>query len=169
MQLTPIDIQHKQFRVRFRGFDIQEVDLYLEEVAEGFDALQDENAKLREELTRLRQANQHFKEREAALKRALVNSKKALAQIKEKALATAARITSDAHAEARQILDHAHHRLAQLNHTIAERQHQRLQIEEQIRTIIESHAQLLKIDLNDRTAPDSSDPKKTDAIFTPVV
>ena len=34
MTITPQDIQSKQFHVRMRGFDVDEVDKFLEKVAE---------------------------------------------------------------------------------------------------------------------------------------
>ncbi|MFC1827821.1 DivIVA domain-containing protein, partial [Thermodesulfobacteriota bacterium] len=36
MKITLQDIIEKEFRVKFRGFDIVEVDTFLEEVAENF-------------------------------------------------------------------------------------------------------------------------------------
>ena len=40
MTLTPLDIQEQQFRVKFRGFDVAEVDTFLERVANAFEALE---------------------------------------------------------------------------------------------------------------------------------
>ena len=34
MKITPLDIQQQQFKTRFRGFDIREVDAFLEQMAE---------------------------------------------------------------------------------------------------------------------------------------
>jgi cell division initiation protein len=36
MKLTPLDIQQQQFKVRFRGFDVREVDRFLEQTADAF-------------------------------------------------------------------------------------------------------------------------------------
>jgi len=40
MKITPLDIQQQQFKTRFRGFDIREVDAFLEQIAETFEGLQ---------------------------------------------------------------------------------------------------------------------------------
>ena len=74
MNLTPLDIQHQQFRIRFRGFDIHEVDRFLEQLSEAFTALQSENKELREEMRHLKLEIQGFKEREESFKRAMLNS-----------------------------------------------------------------------------------------------
>ena len=38
MGVTPLVIKQKEFSTRFRGFDVQEVDTFLEEVAREFES-----------------------------------------------------------------------------------------------------------------------------------
>lgn len=80
MNLTPLDVQQQQFRVRFRGFDIREVDRFLEQVAEAFSALKSENKDFREEIRSLKLETQGYKEREETFKRAMLNSKRCLSR-----------------------------------------------------------------------------------------
>ena len=54
MNITHQDIIDKEFRVKFRGFDIAEVDTFLEEVAENFFKLTEENTLLHEKMLALR-------------------------------------------------------------------------------------------------------------------
>ena len=49
MRITPLDIQQKQFATRLRGFDMEEVDSFLELIREEMEELLRENANLREE------------------------------------------------------------------------------------------------------------------------
>ena len=37
MNITPLDIQQQKFKTRFRGFDIQEVDVFLDQMADAFE------------------------------------------------------------------------------------------------------------------------------------
>ncbi|MCF6289798.1 MAG: DivIVA domain-containing protein [Desulfobacterales bacterium] len=55
MAITPEDIQHQEFQVRLRGFDMDEVDTFLEQVAEELYALLRENDQLRERIRELEQ------------------------------------------------------------------------------------------------------------------
>ena len=55
MKITPQDIIDKEFRVKFRGFDMAEVDTFLEEVAESFFKLTEENTLLNEKILALHQ------------------------------------------------------------------------------------------------------------------
>ena len=52
MKLTPLDIQQQQFKVRFRGFDVREVDRFLEQTADAFSAVQDTAKRQEEEIRR---------------------------------------------------------------------------------------------------------------------
>jgi len=49
MKITPLDIQQQQFRVKFRGFDMVEVDNFLDAVANEWEELLRENNRLKEE------------------------------------------------------------------------------------------------------------------------
>jgi cell division initiation protein len=161
MSLTPLDIQQQQFKIRFRGFDIREVDRFLEQVSESLAAMHAENKSLKEELRRLKLENQGYKEREETFKRAMLNSQKVLEQMKENARKSAEIIIADAEVKAEKILNRAHNRLSQLHEDIAELKRQRMQIEVQIRSIIESHTKLLEIGKESMDALDESDGKVT--------
>ena len=145
MTITPLDIQQQQFKTRFRGFDIREVDTFLELMADAFESLQSENKKFREEINRLKLESQGYKEREETFKRAMLNSQKVLEQMKQNARKSAELVIADAEIKAEKILSRAQYRLEQLHEDIAELTRQRMQIEVQIRSIIESHSKLLEI------------------------
>jgi cell division initiation protein len=159
MSLTPLDIQHQQFQVRFRGFDIREVDRFLEKMAEAYGALQTDNKNLKEEIRRLKLETQGYKEREETFKRAMLNSQQVLEQMKENARKSAEVIIADAEVKAEKILNRAHNRLSQLHEDIAELKRQRLQIEVQIRSVVEAHTKLLEIGKESMDAMDESDGK----------
>jgi cell division initiation protein len=159
MNLTPLDIQQQQFQVRFRGFDIREVDRFLEQVAEAFTQLQGDNKNLKEETRRIKLENQGYKEREETFKRAMLNSQKVLEQMKDNARKSAEVIIADAEVKAEKILNRAHNRLSQLHEDIAELKRQRMQIEVQIRSVIEAHSKLLEIGKESMEALDESDSK----------
>jgi cell division initiation protein len=158
-RITPLDIQQQQFRVKFRGFDIREVDAFLEQAADSFESLQEDYDSLCGELRRLELENQGYKEREDSFKRAMLNSQKALDQIKENAQKSAELIVAEAEIKAEKILNNAHNRLSQLHEDIAELKRQRMQIEIQISSIIENHAKLLKMGKDEMKARDEDDSK----------
>jgi cell division initiation protein len=103
MKITPLDIQQQQFKTRFRGFDIREVDGFLEQMAEAFERLQKGNLDLSEEVRRLSLEIQGYKKREETFKRALLNSQKVLDQMKDNARKSAELIIAEAEVKAEKI------------------------------------------------------------------
>jgi cell division initiation protein len=159
VNLTPLDIQQQKFRTRFRGFDAQEVDTFLDQMADAFEALLKENGNLKEEIRRLQLEIQGYKNREDSFKRALLNSQKVIEQMKENAQKSSELIIAEAEVKAEKILNKAHNRLAQLHEDIAELKRQRLQIEVQIGSVIEAHSKLLEISKEGMKAMDEEDSK----------
>ncbi|MEA3342160.1 MAG: DivIVA domain-containing protein [Chloroflexota bacterium] len=159
MKTTPLDIQQQQFKVRFRGFDVQEVDRFLEQMAESFEMLQHENEIAQEKIRRIKLESQGYKEREETFKRAMLNSQKVMDQMKTNARKSAELIIAGAEVKAEKILNKAHNRLAQLHEDMAELKRQRMQIEVHIRSVIETHAKLLDIGKEGMEAMDEEDSK----------
>ncbi|MDI6816665.1 MAG: DivIVA domain-containing protein, partial [Actinomycetota bacterium] len=50
MKLTPLDIHHKEFHRAIRGYNEEEVDKFLDEVAEEFERVFKESIELKEQL-----------------------------------------------------------------------------------------------------------------------
>ena len=159
MKITPIEIQQQQFKVRFRGFDVREVDRFLEQMTDTFELLQQENENAQNEIRRIKLESQGYKEREETFKRAMLNSQKVLDEMKENARKSAELIIANAEVKAEKILNRAHKRLAQLHDDIAELKRQRIQIEVQIRSTIEAHTKLLEIGNEGMKAMDEEDAK----------
>jgi len=159
IKITPDDIQEKRFPVRFRGFDIREVDLFLEKLSEAFESLTIENGNQKDKIDRLNLEGEGYKKREEIFKRAILNSQKVLDQMKQNAQKSAELIVAEAEVNAEKILNRVHNRLAQLHEDIAELKRQRMQIEVQIRSILESHTKLLDMEKEDIKVSDSVDDK----------
>ena len=159
MKVTPLDIQQQQFKTRFRGFDIREVDTFLEQMAETVESLQKKNQNLGDEVRRLELEIQGYRKREETFKRALLNSQKVLDQMKDNARRSAELIIAEAEVKAEKILNRAHNRLSQLHEDITELKRQRTQIEVQISSIIEAHSRLLEIGKEGMKESDEEDAK----------
>ena len=159
MKLTPLDIQQQQFVMRFRGFDVREVDLFLEQMASTFEQLQRDNESLKEEILRLRRESQGLKKREETFRHAMIHSQKVLENMRENAEKQAELIIAEAEIKADKIVNHAQNRLNHLQEDIIELRRQRVQIEVEITAIIEAHAKLLKISQESMQTADTNDAK----------
>ena len=159
MNLTPLDIQQQKFKTRIRGFDVREVDAFLEQVANVFESLHRTHKGMQEEVRRLEIEIQGYRKREETFKRALLNSQKVLDQMKDNARKSAELIIAEAEVKAEKILNNAHNRLAQLHEDISELKPQRTQIEVQIGSIVEAHSKLLELSKEGAKTMDEEDAK----------
>jgi cell division initiation protein len=159
MNITPLDIQQQKFKTRIRGFDVREVDAFLEQMANVFESLQRNHKEMQEEVRRLGLEIQGYRKREETFKRALLNSQKVLDQMKDNARKSAELIIAEAEVKAEKILNNAHNRLAQLHEDISELKRQRTQIEVQIGSIVEAHSKLLELSKEGAKAMDEEDAK----------
>lgn len=157
MGVTSLVVKQKEFKTRFRGFDVQEVDAFLEDVAAQLDALDIRVQGLTEEKRRLDLENQGYRKRENAMKNAMIQSQKVLDQMKENAKKSSQNIIASAEVEAEKILSRAHKRLSQLHSDIIELKRQRIQLEMQISAVLESHSKLLEMTKEENKAADETD------------
>ena len=74
MAIRPVDIRRKEFKSGFRGYDANQVDDFLDEVADEFERTFSENQRMSEEITSLQERLQQFEELEASIREALVHA-----------------------------------------------------------------------------------------------
>jgi len=157
MGITPMVVKQKEFTTRFRGFDVQEVDSFLEDVAKELDHLNYSIQGLQEENHRRNLENQGYRKRENSMKNAMIQSQKVLDQMKENAKKSSQLIIANAEVEAEKILNRAHKRLSQLHSDIIELKRQRIQLEMQISAVLESHSKMLEMTKEENKAADETD------------
>ncbi len=157
MGVTPLVVKQKEFSTRFRGFDVKEVDDFLDEVSHELETQDHIIESLKQENHRLELENHEYREREDAMKNAMRQSQKELDQMKEHAQRSAKIIIANAEVEAEKILNGSHQRLSQLHRDITELKRQRIQLEMQIESVLESHLKILEMTKEENKAADESD------------
>src|SRR5919198_5733854 len=106
MRLTPLDIRQQQFTVRmFRGFDPQEVDAFLEDVAEDYEAAIREGALLKEQVAALEERGRGLGDREKALQDTLVTTQRLAEDMKESARREAQLLVREAELRGEKMLE----------------------------------------------------------------
>ena len=157
MGITPLVVKQKEFTTRFRGFDVQEVDYFLEDVAKELNNLNHTIQTLHEEKHRMNLENQGYRKRENSMKNAMIQAQKVLDQMKENAKKSSQVILANAEVEAEKMLNRAHKRLSQLHSDIIELKRQRIQLEMQISAVLESHSKMLDMTKEENKAADETD------------
>jgi len=144
MALTPLDIQQQRFRIGLRGYATKDVETFLEQTANAFEDLQRETHRLADENKKLQSDIEEYQRREGTFKRALLHSQRVLDQMQENARRQAEVIVAEAESKADKLLQHAQNRVVQLQDSIADLKRQRIQIEEEITFVIETHRRMLE-------------------------
>ncbi|MDO8987566.1 MAG: DivIVA domain-containing protein, partial [Coriobacteriia bacterium] len=85
MKLTPLDIHHKEFRHSLRGYSEEEVDGFLDEVADEFERLFKENIDLSEKLEIAREQVRTFDAQKETLHNTMVAAQRSAEDIVAKA------------------------------------------------------------------------------------
>ena len=150
MRITPMDIRQQQFTVRmFRGFDVQEVDTFLEDVAQDYETLIKENALLKEQLQALEDRTRGLEDREKVLQQTLVTTQHFAEEMKENARREAALVLREAELEGEKLLESNRAEESALRNEIQQLKRQRRQVAEGLRSTLEMYQRMIDQDLKD--------------------
>ena len=107
MKLTPLDIQQQKFKVKWRGYDAQEVETYLEMVAEDVESLLREYNKLKDEMQKYETQLADFRENERSIQQTIMTTQKISDDLKRNAQKESELIISEAKVESEKIINDA--------------------------------------------------------------
>ena len=103
--ITPLDIENKKFsKQMMNGYNVDEVDEFLDEVMEDYEANYKELATLRNKVDELNSSMEHYKNIETTLQNTLVVAQSTADEVKNVAKQQADQILSDAQREAENII-----------------------------------------------------------------
>lgn len=105
MRLTSMDISNKEFKKAMRGYDVDEVNDFLDKVSEDYESLFKENSSLKEKIEIMKEQVDHYKKMEVTIQNTLVMAQNAADQAKEVAQKQAEMILNNANDAAKKILD----------------------------------------------------------------
>jgi cell division initiation protein len=159
MDILPLDIREQRFKIRFRGFDIREVDSFLEQIADGMESLQEQVRILKNRLAEKERALEESKQREATLRAAATQSKNVMQDLQKNAEKEAELTITKAEVTAEKILNNAHNRLAQLHEDITELKRQRTHFELKLRSYIEAQLKFLDMEKESNRDADEMEDK----------
>jgi cell division initiation protein len=143
MKITPLDIQQQQFRVKFRGFDMVEVDNFLDLVANEWEELLRENNRLKEEDRQKAEKIEELKGAEKELRNALVSAQQICEEIKNNARKEGELIIEEAKGNARKIIEAAQSQAIQLQTDISQLHRQREEFKASLKSTVDMHLRLL--------------------------
>lgn len=85
MDISPLEIQKKEFSRSIRGYNTEEVDEFLDNLLTNYERIYKENRDLREQIQLLHEKMQSYKDIETTMKNALVLAEKTAEEVKSNA------------------------------------------------------------------------------------
>jgi cell division initiation protein len=146
VKITPLDIQQQQFKGKvFGGINPDEVDSFLQAVAQEMESLNRENTLLREQVQKISSEAEVLAQREKELRDTLLAAQRITEEMKSNAQKESDLIIAEADVRAEKILADAENKLVQLKNEIQELRRQKIQFETSFRALLESHNKMLSI------------------------
>ncbi len=104
MKLTPLDIHHKEFRRAIRGYNEEEVDVFLDQVAAEFERVFKENIEQKERFEKINEKLKQYEGIEQTLQKALLTAQKAADEVQNNAQKESDLIIKDAELKAKEMI-----------------------------------------------------------------
>jgi cell division initiation protein len=146
MRITPLDIQQKQFPMKFRGFDVEEVYAFLEVIREEMEDLLRENASLKENVQRVESQLKEHRDMETTLRETLMTAQQMVEDYKTNARKEAELVVKEAELKADTILKEAQEKVIKIHEDIVDLKGIRRHFKEEIKRLVESHMKMLDFD-----------------------
>ncbi|GFR35033.1 DivIVA domain-containing protein [Thermobrachium celere] len=115
MTITPNEIINKEFKKVFRGYDVDEVDEFLEQLSEDYEKIYKDNINLKEKIEALNEKLNHYVNLENTLQNTLLLAQTAADQAKESSKKEAELIIKNAQETANEIIKKAEERVLEIN------------------------------------------------------
>ena len=144
MRITPLDIRNHAFARRMSGYDREEVDAFLQMVAEDFEGLVRDLSAARRDNATLKARVDDLTSHESVLKDTLTTAQQLAEDLKRTAAKEAEVLISEAEIKAEKILDAAHRRAAQLAEDIREMRMLKIRLAADVRATLEAHLGMLE-------------------------
>lgn len=115
LDISPLEIQKKEFSKSLRGYNTEEVDGFLDMLLKNYETIYKQNRDLKEQIQLLQEKIQSYQDIESTLKNTLVLAEKTAEEVKNNAEKEKEAILKEATLQAKEILQQAKQRFCQIN------------------------------------------------------
>ena len=160
MSLTPMDIHNKEFARKFRGYQEDEVDEFLDAIVDEFEKLHKENIDLKDKVHALEDQVNQYKTIEQTLKDTLVTAQKTADEVTALAQQKAGMIQKDAEEQAHHVVESANDQVIEIRKEYQEAQKQMKLFQSKYRSLLETQIELISSDVAAADDPISPETKE---------
>jgi len=144
MKITPLDIRKQEFRKSFKGYDKNEVDIFLEMLAKEIENIVRENKRMTDQLKELDSRIEDYKRMEKTLQDTLTSTQKTTDEIRRNARKEAEMILQKAKLQASEIIENAAAKVKDLQSQISSLRNQKDGFAIQLRSFLSSQLKMLE-------------------------
>jgi cell division initiation protein len=144
MRITPQDILGQKFEIKMKGYDKDEVSRFLVQIAQAMENEILEREQFKKELEKTREILSKFEKREDVLRDTLISAQKFSHEIKLNAERESELVVKEAEIKAQAIVNHAISRQRDLKEEIRNLKFKRIEIENDIITMLGSLKELIE-------------------------
>ncbi len=145
MKLSPQDIKQQEFKKSVRGFDKEEVQAFLEKLADDIDELLKENDSLKTELETATQKISEYRKLEKDIQDTLSKAQESSSKSLESAKKQANLLLQEAELKAQQVIDKAKEKANDIRNAVIQLREEKISIVSKLKAVINSQAHLLEM------------------------
>ncbi|MHB1361272.1 MAG: DivIVA domain-containing protein [Thermoleophilia bacterium] len=146
MRLTPLDIRHKEFSRAMRGYKDLEVDEFLDDIADEFERLFNENIDYKDRLESLEEKIEQYRNIEDTLKKTLLSAQQQADELKQNAQKEGDLILRDAELKSRSIINDSYAERQKIQRSVAALKQKQEDLRYQLKSVIETYTNILEQD-----------------------
>ena len=144
MPLTPLDIHNKEFSRRFRGYDEDEVNEFLDQIIKDYEALIRDNKEMQTQMSTLQEKLGHFTNIEETLSKAIIVAQNAADELKNNAKKEAQLIVRESEKNADRIINESLAKSRKIAIEMEELKKQSMIYRTRFRSLLEAQIEILK-------------------------
>ncbi len=144
MPLSPLDIHNKEFGRSFRGYDEDQVDDFLEQVIQDYEALIRQNKELEEQIESVNEKLKHFTNIEESLSKSIIVAQETATEVKNNARKEAQLILKEAEKNADRIVSEALNKSRKIAMEVEEVQRHAAIYRARFRSLIQAQLEMLE-------------------------
>ncbi len=142
--LTPIDIENKVFKkVKVKGYDIQDVEDFMEQIINDYESLYKENSELRDKVNLMQDSVSYYKSVEEGINKTIENAQHTAEDIRENAKQEALNIKREAEIEVKDELINLRKEITNVEVELEEKKKQMQIYRVKVKSMLEAQLKIL--------------------------
>jgi len=152
MKFTPFSIKSQEFNRVLRGYDKDEVQAFLEKVADDFDRISSENEKLKKDVEILNEQMKEYKKIEKSLQTTLLSAQESSTKAIDSVKKQTALMIKEAELKAAQVVEKAKENANSVRDSVLHLREEKLLLIARLTAIINSQSELIEAHFRERVA-----------------